>query len=95
VEDIVEELLPQLEGPLIRTLPATSGNEPRARNPKAIDLSPEERKVYALVSDDPMSIDELTEQVALGAATVAGALLGLELKNVVRQLPGQRYHRYV
>jgi predicted Rossmann fold nucleotide-binding protein DprA/Smf involved in DNA uptake len=49
--------------------------------------------VYAVVSEDPQSIDELTEQAALASSTVAGVLLALELKDAVRQTPGQRYHR--
>jgi DNA processing protein len=91
VDDILEELLPQLERPVMTTsFRATSAAG--ARRP-LMDLSPEEQRVYAVVSEDPQSIDELTEQAALASSTVACALLGLELKDAVRQTPGQRYHR--
>ena len=99
VDDILEELLPQLEQPVMTTSlsPDTRcvpsrGSAADARRP-LMDFSPEEQRVYAVVSEDPQSIDELTEQAALASSTVACALLGLELKDAVRQTPGQRYHR--
>jgi DNA processing protein len=99
VDDIVEELLPQFERPLI--VPSARSGEGKKHDARTavettialFELSPDERKVYALVGDDPMSIDELTEQAALTPAAVARTLLELELKNAVQQLPGQRYHR--
>jgi DNA processing protein len=57
------------------------------------DLSPEERRVWEQMSRDPLHLDDLTERSGLTPAGVAGILLGLELKDVVRQLPGQRYYR--
>jgi DNA processing protein len=91
VDDILEELLPQLERPVMTTsfCPASAAG---ARRP-LMDFSPEEQRVYAVVSEDPQSIDELTEHAALASSTVAGVLLALELKDAVRQTPGQRYYR--
>jgi DNA processing protein len=113
VDDILDELLPQLEQPIIRTRlsqdfalshPPTpdskrvSGSgagapEPRPSSYELADLSPEEEKVYAVVSCEPQSIDELSERAALASSRVVCALLSLELKDAVRQAPGQRYHR--
>ncbi|MDO8545774.1 MAG: DNA-processing protein DprA [Nitrospirales bacterium] len=89
VDDIIEELLPQLELPL--TLPS-----PRRGEGKFSDLtglSEVEQVVLAVMSRDPLHLDDLTGRSGLTPGGIAGILLGLELKGVVRQLPGQRYYR--
>jgi len=45
------------------------------------------------MNGEPMTMDDLTEKTSLASAVVAAALLGLELKDAIRQLPGQRYYR--
>jgi DNA processing protein len=87
VDDIIEELLPQLEG----RMEVAGTRTRRSFRPEPPDLTPEERTVYSLVSGAPVTIDELTERATLQSSAVARALLALELKDVVRQLPGQRY----
>src|SRR5207247_178343 len=57
------------------------------------ELLPHERIVYAHMNGEPMTMDDLTEKTSLASAVVAAALLGLELKDAIRQLPGQRYYR--
>ena len=57
------------------------------------ELLPHERTVYAHMNGEPMTMDDLTEKTSLASAVVAAALLGLELKDAIRQLPGQRYYR--
>src|SRR2546427_290001 len=104
VDDIVEELLPQLETmrtPLIDPLHlksngcpdfvATGAGRRRPFAPKPPDLSPEEQVVLRVIGREPRHIDDLTEQSRLPAAEVARILLGLELKALVHQLPGQQY----
>jgi len=150
VDDILDELLPQLEQPIIRTrlsqdfiaaeaagartrlsqdfiaaeavgartrlsqdfepshppapapprrslFPGSGAGAPERRpsSYEPADLSPEEEKVYAVVSCEPQSIDELSERAALASSRVVCALLSLELKDAVRQAPGQRYHRSI
>jgi DNA processing protein len=104
VNDIVEELLPQLETmrtPLIDPLHLKSNGCPgfvatgaggrRPFAPKPPDLSPEEQVVFRVIGREPRHLDDLTEQSRLSAAEVARILLGLELKALVHQLPGQQY----
>jgi len=104
VDDIVEELLPQLETmrtPLIDPLHlksngcpdfvATGAGRRRPFAPKPPDLSPEEQVVLRVIGREPRHLDDLTEQSRLSAAEVARILLGLELKALVHQLPGQQY----
>src|SRR2546422_2505689 len=86
VDDIVEELLPQLDRPL-----QTLKSEPIAALPEHVELSPSERTVLDLISREPLHLDDLTERSRLTTPAVAGILLGLELKALVKQLPGQRY----
>jgi|SRR5437867_10522699 len=86
VDDIVEELLPQLDRPL-----QTLKTEPIAALPEHVALSPSERTVLDVMSREPLHLDDLTERSRLTTPAVAAILLGLELKALVKQLPGQRY----
>ena len=88
VDDIVEELLPQLDSASVpKRRPVLS------KATEIPNLSPEERLVWDQMSREPLHLDELTEHSGLTPAGVAGILLGLELKGAVRQVPGQRYYR--
>ncbi len=94
VNDIVEELLPQLETmrtPLSQDFVATGAGGRRPFAPKPPDLSPEEQVVLRVIGREPRHLDDLTEQSRLPAAEVTRILLGLELKALVHQLPGQQY----
>src|SRR5437879_3947703 len=94
VDDIVEELLPQLETmrtPLSQDSMVTGAGKRRSFAPKPPDLSPEEQVVLRVIGREPSHLDDLTEQSHLPAAEVARILLGLELKALVHQLPGQQY----
>ena len=86
VDDIVEELLPQLDRSL-----QTLKTEPIAALPKHVELSSSERAMLDMMSREPLHLDELTERTGLTSAVVAGILLGLELRALVKQVPGQRY----
>jgi DNA processing protein len=101
VEDIVEELLPQLAesacGVSERRSRFTPARTPAGGlgNAEALNLSglsAEEKCVLTLITHEPVTIDALTARTGLPPAVVAGALLELELKEVVRQMPGQRYY---
>lgn len=92
IDDIVEELLPQLEGSPMEGA-ARVGGRRSSLSPEPPNLSQDERIVYALVRGTPLHIDELAEHSRLAPAILAGILLGLELKAAVRRLPGQRYCR--
>jgi DNA processing protein len=92
VDDIVEELLPQLDGSMMGA--AAGAGERRSQvSSEPPNLSPDEHIVYALLGGPPVHIDDLAEQSRLAPAILAGVLLGLELKTAARRLPGQRYCR--
>jgi len=87
-QDILDELLPQLDTAFRERL----GD--RARVPRPVmHLGTEEAMVYDALSVLPQSVDDVIRRSGLPAAQVAALLLSLELKNCVRQLPGNEYVR--
>lgn len=86
VRDILEEIAPQLAG--------RAGTAPRQKEPgPAIELSPEEKSVYDALDRDPTPLDTIITESGLSAQQVTAALLNLQLKQLVEQLPGSRYAR--
>src|SRR5262249_54039414 len=83
-EDVVAELAPvwrQAVRPL-QALPAA-----------AVAGGPTGDRLLSLLGDDPVAIDTVIAKSGLGAGDVAASLMTLELRGLVRQLPGQRYVR--
>jgi len=84
--DVLEDLAGQLRGLL-----KEEGAEEENAAPKLL-LSEEEEKVYALICQGPMPMDDLAEQLEesnIGRGRLATILLSLEMKKAVRQLPGK------
>src|SRR5256714_12984820 len=54
-------------------------------------LSEEERRVYDAIEPTETSIDDITDKTKLPSATVSSTLLQLELKRLVKQLPGKYF----
>ena len=60
----------------------------------ALELSANEQKVYdTLKAEDETGIDEVIRGSGLPSSAVSVALLSLEMKRVVKQLPGKRFVR--
>jgi DNA processing protein len=57
----------------------------------ALELSETEQLVYATLSHEEISIDDVIQRVSLPVSAVSVALLSLEMKRLVRQLPGRQY----
>jgi DNA processing protein len=92
VEDIVSEL-ESAWGPFSGA-PAARGGEPGRRAespPAAAGLGGLAGQVRALLSTEPLSVDELAQMTGAGAAELASVLFGLELAGGARQVPGGRY----
>ena len=81
VDDIVEEIAPQLVrgggGTQARVLPPSAGASAR--------------KIFELLQDNSLQVDQLIERSALPAAQVLEILLDLELQGFIRQAPGKVY----
>src|ERR1700693_1197732 len=54
-------------------------------------LSREERRVYNAIESPETTIDDIGRKCQLASATVSSALLRLELKRLVKQLPGKYF----
>jgi len=83
VEDILSELTSQLE--LFR-----QGDFP---SPQLADLTADERRVFGLLTHEPMHIDVVARQSGLASSQALATLLQLEFKNAIRQLPGKMFVR--
>ena len=82
-EDILSEfeyLFPPSNKP---PSPAETGQLP------ALELSENEQKVYDALIEDQISIDEVIRKSGLPASAASVALLSLEMKRIIRQLPGK------
>ena len=62
-------------------------------SPGAVALSDEEAQLWAVLEVYPQDIDTLGRRSALRVSDLPGLLLQLELRGLVRQLPGQLYER--
>lgn len=85
-EDIVEELLPMVDRKLhidIKGLP--TGEHP--------ELTEKERQLWDLLGMDPLHIDSIAREVDLAVAETAELLLRLEIKGLIKQLPGTFFVR--
>jgi len=85
-EDILSEfeyLFPKSN----RSLDASSGQPILP----AMSLSENEQKAYDSVGDEEISIDDVIRRSGLPSSAVSVALLGLEMKRMVKQLPGKMF----
>ena len=88
-EDVIEELPTAVRAELLPVETTTS--EQRAMLVEE-SLAPAELALYNLVTEDEsLHVDELVERSGLTSSEVLAALFDLELKGVVRQLPGKQF----
>ncbi len=59
----------------------------------AFELGENEQRVYDAIGEEEVHIDDIIRHCGLPASAVSVALLGLEMKRIVRQLPGRVYRR--
>ncbi|HAA90226.1 MAG: DNA protecting protein DprA [Thermoanaerobacterales bacterium 50_218] len=84
VEDILEEF-PYLS--------CSEKQEQQKQRESGPELSEEEKLVFQQITLDPVHLDEVASVLGFSVARVSGILTTLELKGVVRQLPGGYYIR--
>jgi DNA processing protein len=94
-EDIIEDLktfeIAPLLGAALATKEEAVKNKVHAYVCKA--LTDDEKKIFMTLSDEPKYIDAIFEESALGAAMGSKALLSLELKKLIKALPGNKFVR--
>ncbi|HTY45897.1 MAG TPA: DNA-processing protein DprA [Patescibacteria group bacterium] len=80
VGDIIEEFDDAPEaGPLPLKVPS--------------DLTLEESCIYEIISDKPLTLDEIAERAHLAVPCISVALLQLRIKNLIQELPGKHFLR--
>ena len=88
-EDVVEELPTPVRAELLPV--ETASSEERALLVEQ-SLTPSERTLYDLLAaDKSRPVDDLVEVSGLSSSEVLAGLFDLELKGVVRQLPGKQF----
>ncbi|HJZ96002.1 MAG TPA: DNA-processing protein DprA, partial [Candidatus Solibacter sp.] len=81
-----DDVLQELEG-----LPGDHHSAPAAP-PPALDET--QQRIWDSLADGPRHLDEIVQSLGLAAGPLSGTLLILEMKKIVRRLPGNRYERY-
>ncbi len=87
VEDILSEF-EYLFPPSTRQSPSTTTGEF-----PTLTLSENETRVYNALSFEQLSIDEVIQGTGLSSPTVSVTLFSLEMKRLIRQLPGKMFVR--
>ena len=91
VEDVIEELPTPVRAVLVTTM-QPEGTE--ANLLVAASLNPSEKKIYDLLqSDEAQPIDDIVERSGLNSSEVLATLFNLEMKGIVRQLPGKLFSK--
>ena len=89
--DVVEEILPMLE-PSFRHHLETQHNIGETP-PPTIALGPEEQEMFDRIPLEPVLLDELISQGSYSSSEVMSLLLSLEMKGLIKQVPGLQYVR--
>jgi DNA processing protein len=84
VDDIIEEIAPQL-------LHRSGRAAPAGPRPLPANASDDARKIFALLQDNKLQVDQVIERSSLPTAQVLEILLDLELQGFIRQTPGKIY----
>lgn len=89
-EDILEELEPELR----RALAGSAGTQqPEPEDNIQQNLNDAECAVVKCLTQQPLYIDDVAEKSGRAHGEVAGILLKLEIKKIIKQLPGKYYAR--
>ncbi|MDD5465770.1 MAG: DNA-processing protein DprA [Candidatus Omnitrophica bacterium] len=83
-DDILEELNLAVVGKKEKNMPVTK---------QEIEYTKEEGMLYECISQQPMAIDDLVEKSSLPSSRVLSLVLKLQLKKLIRELPGKQFMR--
>jgi len=102
-DDILEEILPQIRRKKVFPAPLPSEEEPSPAKtdlplndppaPSRPELTAEEARLLQHIAAAPLHIDDLVTLTGTKAGDILNNILLLELKGLVRQLPGKMYVR--
>jgi DNA processing protein len=90
-EDVIEELPTPIRAALVKA------EKPEAEQRNllaAAALNSSEKRLYDLLtSDEALPIDDIVERSSLNSSEVLATLFNLEMKGIVRQLPGKQFSK--
>lgn len=90
-QDVVEELPTEVRAELF-PMEATTAEE-RASLFEG-SLSPTEKRLFELIRiEEPIHVDELVEKTGLSSSETLAALCDMEMRGVIRQMPGKQFVR--
>jgi DNA processing protein len=93
-QDVAAELPPDIAARLLPPEPKKKASATQQQSALPADLSEGERTVMKLLSaDEPVHIDALVGASDLSVSALTGILLGLEMRELIRQLPGKCFVR--
>jgi DNA processing protein len=88
-EDVVEELPTAIRAELFVV---ESPNAAERASLFEASLTPTEKALYSLLNtDEPLHVDELVEKSNLSSSEVLATLFDLEMKGMIRQMPGKQF----
>jgi DNA processing protein len=97
-QDVVAELPSEIAAEILppKIEKANGSRESNKQELAPADLSENERKIWTLLSpDEPAHIDGLLELSGLSFGDLNGALVGLDIRDLIRVLPGKNYARRI
>jgi len=56
-------------------------------------LNDDERKVYKILDDEPLYIDDVVKKAKIPLCKISKVILSLEIKKLIKQLPGKQFVR--
>ncbi len=90
-EDVIEELPTPIRAALVQA------EKPEAEQRNllaAAALNGSEKKLFEMLSaEEPVHIDDLVERSGLNSSEVLATLFDLEMKGIIRQLPGKQFSK--
>jgi DNA processing protein len=96
-QDVVSEFPPEIASALLPPeIKEKGAGKHKGEAPLPSDLSDGERSLMKLISSDEAThIDTLAESGGLSVQELASLLLGLEMRDLIRQLPGRCFVRKI
>jgi DNA processing protein len=86
VDDILQGL-----GPL--AAPVRSGVDGTVHTARELLLDDQERRILNLVPVDPVSVDQILREAGIEPSRALATLTVLEMRRLIRRLPGSQYCR--
>jgi DNA processing protein len=92
-QDVVAELPSEIAAEILPpTIEKNTDGRAKQQELAPADLSVHERKLWSLLKpDEPVHIDNLLEESALSFGDLNTALVGLDIRDLIRVLPGKYY----